>query len=194
MNPNCYAPVTASKNCNIPVNFDPNGCSPSVRIRRNWIAQRQWVAQRHWIAENKTLIGLLMLLLVFGSRSFAQDKEEKAVTDVVESLRKTMVDPDKAILDQLIADDLSYGHSSGVVQTKAEFMDALTSGKSDFVSIELSQQTVKVVGNTALVRHILSGTTNDGGKPGTVKLSILLVWQKQKGQWRLLARQAVKIL
>jgi ketosteroid isomerase-like protein len=136
---------------------------------------------------------LLMPFLATGSRSFAQDKEEKEVSAAVESLRKTMVDPDKAALDKLVADDLSYGHSSGAVQTKAEFIDALTSGKSDFVSIELSQQTVKVVGNTALVRHVLSGTTNDGGKPGTVKLSVLLVWQKQKGEWRLLARQAVKV-
>ena len=136
---------------------------------------------------------LMTMSLAIGTRSSAQEKEEKEVSAAVESLRKTMVDPDKAALDKLIADDLSYGHSSGVVQTKAEFIEALTSGKSDFVSIDLSQQTVKVVGNTALVRHVLTGTTNDGGKPGTVKLSILLVWQKQQGEWKLLARQAVKI-
>jgi ketosteroid isomerase-like protein len=135
----------------------------------------------------------LLLLPAFGYRSFAQDKEEKAVSDAVETLRKTMVDPDKAILERLVADDLSYGHSSGVVQSKTEFIEALTGGKSDFVSIDLSQQTVKVVGNTALVRHVLSAATNDGGKPGTAKLSILLVWQKQKGEWKLLARQAVKV-
>ncbi|HEY4336583.1 MAG TPA: nuclear transport factor 2 family protein, partial [Puia sp.] len=64
---------------------------------------------------------------------------------------------------------------------------------SDFVTVDLSNQTVKVVGNTAWVRHTLTATTNDGGKPGNAHLSVLLVWVKQKGQWRLLARQAVKI-
>ena len=142
---------------------------------------------------NRTIICLLALLPLFASRSFAQDKEENAVAAAVETLRKAMIDPDKAILEKLTMDELSYGHSSGVVQTRQEFIEALTSGKSDFVTIELSQQTVKVIGKTALVRHILAGTTNDGGKPGTVKLSVLLVWQEVKGEWKLLARQAVKV-
>jgi len=88
---------------------------------------------------------------------------------------------------------LSYGHSSGVVQNQPEFIEALTSGKSDFVTIDLTEQSINVVDRTAIVRHILSATTNDGGKPGQAKISILLVWQKDKGEWRLLARQAVKV-
>jgi ketosteroid isomerase-like protein len=123
----------------------------------------------------------------------AQSKEETAVAAAVESLRKAMIDPSKATLDKLTFDELSYGHSSGKVQDKAAFMEALTSGASDFVSIDLTEQTIKVVGNTAIVRHILSANTNDGGKPGTVKLGILTIWQKQHGEWKLLARQAVKI-
>ena len=136
----------------------------------------------------------MMLVPLVSRQAIAQTKDETAVTQAVESLRKAMIDPDKSTLDKLAANELSYGHSSGVIQDKAEFMEAIISGKSDFVSIELSEQTVKVVGNTALVRHHFTAATNDGGKPGTVKLAILLVWQKQKGEWRLLARQAVKIL
>jgi ketosteroid isomerase-like protein len=104
-----------------------------------------------------------------------------------------MVDPDKDVLDKLTAEDLSYGHSSGLIQTKEEFIDALTSGKSDFVNIDLTQQTVKIVGNNAIVRHIFSAVTNDGGRAGTTKLSVLMVWQEQNGKWKLLARQATKV-
>ncbi len=134
-----------------------------------------------------------MLVPLFSGQAIAQTKDEAAVTQSVESLRKAMIDPDKSTLDKLAADDLSYGHSTGMIQDKAAFEEALISGKSDFVSIELTEQTVKVVGKTAIVRHHFSAATNDGGKPGTVKLAILLVWQKQKGEWKLLARQAVKI-
>ena len=130
---------------------------------------------------------------LFGMKAKAQSKDETAVASAVESLRKAMIDPDKATLDKLTCDELSYGHSSGKVQDKAAFIDALTSGASDFVSIDLAEQTIKVVGNTAIVRHTLSANTNDGGKPGTVKLGILTIWQKQHGEWKLLARQAVKI-
>jgi ketosteroid isomerase-like protein len=134
-----------------------------------------------------------MLFAAFATAVFAQSKDEQAVTAAVESLRKAMIDPDKATLDALVTDDLTYGHSSGVIQDKAAFEEALLNKSSDFVTIDLSQQTIKVAGNTAWVRHILSATTNDGGKPGSTKLSVLLVWIKQKGTWKLLARQAVKV-
>jgi len=69
----------------------------------------------------------------------------------------------------------------------------LVSGASDFVTIDLTEQTIKITGNAAVVRHVLNATTNDGGKPGVVKIAVLLVWIKQNKEWKLLARQAVKI-
>ena len=134
-----------------------------------------------------------LLITLFGTATQAQSKDSTAVAAAVESLRKLMVDPGKAGLEKITSDALSYGHSSGKVQTKAEFIEALTSAASDFVSIELTEQTIKLSGNTAIVRHNLSASTNDGGKPGTVKLHILTIWQKLNGQWKLLARQAVKL-
>jgi Domain of unknown function (DUF4440) len=133
------------------------------------------------------------LLVLTTAPVFAQSKDEQAVAASVESLRKALIDPDKTTLDALVADELTYGHSNGNIQDKAAFEEALLNKSSDFVTIDLTQQTIKVVGNTAWVRHIFSATTNDGGKPGTTHLSVLLVWLKQKGQWRLFARQAVKV-
>lgn len=129
-----------------------------------------------------------------GGMPVEQGKDEKAVSAAVEALRKAMVDPDKAALEKLTMPQLSYGHSNGMVQNQTVFIEALTSKQSDFVNINLSEQSITVVDRTAIVRHILSADTNDGGKPGHVNLSILLIWQKQKGEWRLLARQAVKVV
>lgn len=123
----------------------------------------------------------------------AQSKDEIAVANAVEALKKAMIEGKKESLENIAADDLSYGHSAGKVEDKAEFVRAIVSNESDFVTIDLTDQTIKIVGNNAIVRHKLSATTNNNGQPGTVKLAVLLVWQKQKGQWKLLARQAVKI-
>lgn len=140
----------------------------------------------------KRFIYLIVLTGVMNV-AMAQNKEEAAVTAAVENLRKAMVDGDKAGLQNITADQLSYGHSSGKVEDKTTFVDNIVTGKSDFVTIDLTNQTIAVSGDAAIVRHTLSATTNDGGKPGSVKLNILLIWQKQKGQWKLLARQAVKV-
>jgi hypothetical protein len=93
----------------------------------------------------------------------------------------------------MTAENLTYGHSSGLIEDKAAFVEALVSGKSDFVAINLSEQTIKVTGNTATVRHKLSGDALNSGAPSKLNLSVLLVWVKINGDWKLLARQAVKI-
>jgi ketosteroid isomerase-like protein len=141
----------------------------------------------------KRILCFLLPVMLLNMAAFAQSKDEAAVTAAVETLRKAMVDGDKTALENIAAPELSYGHSGGKIEDKATFVNAIASGASDFVTIDLTDQTVKIAGNTAIVRHTLSATTNDGGKPGAVKLYILLIWQKQKGDWKLLARQAVKV-
>jgi Domain of unknown function (DUF4440) len=133
------------------------------------------------------------LLILLGFQVFAQGKVEEKVASRVEQLRKAMIDPEQKTLEGLVMPLLSYGHSGGALDDKTTFVDKLVSGKSDFVSIDFAEQTISVSGKVAIVRHILTGTTNDNNTPGQVKLRILLIWQKDKGDWKLLARQAVKI-
>lgn len=137
--------------------------------------------------------GLVALLLLCGSSLKAQSRAEKAVAEAVENLRRAMVDADSAALDRLLLEELSYGHSLGKVEGKASLIGSLTSGSSDFVSIDLSEQTVVVRKKTAVVRHTLQAQTSDAGRPGAVKIAVLLVWQKDRGAWKLLARQAVRL-
>ena len=137
----------------------------------------------------------LLVLSVFFiglQHSTAQSKKEIEVTTAVEQLRKAMVDADSSKLAASVSDNLSYGHSSGHVEGKAEFIRKIMSGQSDFVTIDLVNQVVSVSDKTAIVRHDLNAKTNDNGKPNEVHLHILLVWQKQNGTWQLMARQAVK--
>ncbi|MBL0358180.1 MAG: nuclear transport factor 2 family protein [Chitinophagaceae bacterium] len=136
---------------------------------------------------------LLILFFVFGiAATFAQSAKQLAVEKSTAQLKNAMIDADSAALARLTAAELSYGHSSGHTDTRQEFINKIVSGKSDFVTIEFTEQTITVVNNTAIVRHKLNATTNDNGKPGEVHLHVLLVWQKQHGSWKLLARQAVK--
>lgn len=123
----------------------------------------------------------------------AQTKQQTAVANAVEQLRKAMIDADSVMLDKLTSPQLSYGHSGGAIDSKTVFVQKIVSGKSDFVTIEFPGQTISVSKNTAIVRHKLNAVTNDGGKPGEVHLAVMLVWQKLHGQWKLLARQAVKV-
>ena len=119
--------------------------------------------------------------------------ETSRVAAAVEKLRQAMVSGERSALEKITAPDLSYGHSGGKTENREEFIAQLVSGRSDFTDIVLTDQRIAVTGNTAVVRHTLSAQTNDAGKgPGNVHLSIMLVWVKSNGEWKLLARQAVK--
>jgi len=137
---------------------------------------------------------LLGLFSLISFSSIAQSKEHKAVAAAVEKLREAMINGDREALENIATDSLSYGHSGGKVETKTDFVENIANGKSDFVTIVLSEQTISISHKIAVVRHRLDATTNDGGKPAVVKLKILLVWVKEKGEWKLLARQAVKLV
>ena len=139
----------------------------------------------------KTIV--MFVLILSGFSISAQTKDEKAVAAAVEQLRKAMVDADSAMLDILTLSKLSYGHSSGKIQDKETFINSIITGKSVFVTLELPDQTISISKNVAIVRHKFNAVTNDSGKPGEVHLAIILIWQKLHGDWKLLARQAVKV-
>lgn len=135
---------------------------------------------------------MVIAVLFFGYNSFAQMNTK--LVEAAEKLRVTMIDPTKSALEKLLVDSLTYGHSSGKIDTKQTFVESLISGNSDFVSIDISNQTFQVFKNTGIIRHNLSAVTNDGGKPGTVKLHVLTVWVKKGSRWLLASRQALKIV
>lgn len=143
---------------------------------------------------SKAVSLLAVCTIVVPGLSVSQPSKVQEVEQAVQALTQAMIDADGPALRKLTADALSYGHSSGKIETKSEFVETLVTGISVFEDIQLESQTVEVVNNTAIVRHIFSAKTNDKGKgPGTVKLGILLVWVKDGTQWVLLARQAVKV-
>lgn len=137
---------------------------------------------------------LLWVLLAFGLLAHSQTKQEKAVGAAVEVFKKAVVEANKSLLEGITANELVYGHSSGKVQNKEEFIAEVISGQPlDYVSIETTDQTIRVSGKTAIVRHIFSAETLANGTPGKLKIGNMMVWQKQKGKWKLLARQAYKL-
>lgn len=137
----------------------------------------------------------LAALAAFGSTTtiaFAQSRDQNAVKAAVEDLRRAMLAADKAKLTALTATQLSYGHSSGKIETQAEFIGVVASKKTTYKSIDLSDITVSAAGANAIVRHKWKSVSVADGKESVSELGVLQVWTKATGTWRLLARQAFK--
>ncbi|MBX9699587.1 MAG: nuclear transport factor 2 family protein, partial [Acetobacteraceae bacterium] len=138
--------------------------------------------------------GLAALLAAMPLAARAQPAEQAAVAGAVERLTKAMVARDKAALEALSAPQLSYGHSAGRIENRQQFIDNVVGGASQFRFINLSEQTIEVSGNDAIVRHLfVAETQNREGQVTPVRIGVLQVWQKQGADWKLFARQAFRL-
>ncbi|MBV9836165.1 MAG: nuclear transport factor 2 family protein [Alphaproteobacteria bacterium] len=132
------------------------------------------------------------LVAVAGSAA-AAGADSAAVSKATEAFRQAMLKPDKATFEALCDDALTYGHSSGKVETKAEFIAASTNGKSSWKTLEFEKPVAWGEGGMGHSRFLLTGQTLSEGKTTDIKIGVLMVWVNRGGNWRLLARQAVKV-
>ena len=149
------------------------------------------ITRRHLAAAGALALGASSLLQ--SGSSAAASADEAAVDKAVEALRKALIEKDKTRLEQLTAAQLSYGHSSGKVQTKAEFVDGVMTSKAVVKSIAFPELSITMAGDAAIARHLFEAELETDGKTNNVKIGALQVWQKQGGNWKLLARQGFKL-
>jgi ketosteroid isomerase-like protein len=131
--------------------------------------------------------------LLHSAPTQAEAADETALNQAVEALRKASLVPDKAKLEQLFSDQMSYGHSGGKVENKAEVINGMVNRKSVVKSLDFPELKIAVVGNSAVARHLYVSESEMEGKPTSTKIGVLQVWQKQDGNWKLLARQGYKL-
>ena len=124
----------------------------------------------------------------------AQNRDEQAVEEAVITLHRAMIDANRPLLGELTSDRLSYGHSSWLIEDKDAFIAAIVDGRSRFTSIDATDQSITISNDVAIVRHKISGDTNNKGQaPGHLNLGVLQIWHKDNGKWLLLARQATRL-
>ena len=149
------------------------------------------ITRRNLAAAGVLAIGAASLLQ--SGTAMADSADVTAVDKAVEALRKALLEADKSQLEKLTAEQLSYGHSSGRVESKAQFINGVMTRKAIYKSITFPEVTVAVVGDASIVRHLYESESETEGKPSSVKIGALQVWQKQDGTWKLLARQGFKL-
>jgi Domain of unknown function (DUF4440) len=126
-------------------------------------------------------------------RAFALSGDEAAVTKNLEAHRAALMAGDAKALDALSAPELSYSHSDGHIEDKTTMVKNATNGKVKWLSLAYENPTVRIVGDTAISRFNFVGQNQSGDKTNDIKLGILMVWQKQHGQWKVLARCSTKL-
>jgi hypothetical protein len=96
--------------------------------------------------------------------AMAATNDEEAVKQAVDGLRTAILKQDKAKLETLTAEQLSYSHSNARIEDKAKFIDGVMTRKAVVKSIDFPELTVAVAGNNAIVRHLWVSESELDGK------------------------------
>jgi hypothetical protein len=141
----------------------------------------------------KSLFSFIFLVcFVFG---FSQNysKKEKALLSQILKLDSLMQNNNSKILE-LFSDDVSFGHSNGWVQNYQDFKTDFESGKVKYQSVKQTElKEFKIKNKFASVRRIIAVKGLYKNEIFEMKLSVLELWIKQKGIWKLWSRQSAKI-
>ena len=122
----------------------------------------------------------------------AESADEAAVQKAIDNLVKALVAADKAALEAVVSDQLSFGHSSARTETKAEFVRNILAKKPIYKSVTIEDPKISVAGNNAVARYTAAVEAEAGGKEISLKLAVMTVWVKDGGTWKLLAHQSFK--
>src|SRR5580693_4914135 len=140
----------------------------------------------------KIRLCLLIVCLLSFRNTNAQSLNSEVEMSIT-NLNAAMISKDKSILEKLTAEELSFGHSTGVVENKSEFVQNILSGPTTFSRIDISNQHINPAGDIAIVRNISTISGISKGQPLDLKIGVLMIWKKEGGIWKLLARQGFKL-
>jgi hypothetical protein len=113
--------------------------------------------------------------------------DEKAVLAAEDRRYQAMLDGDLETLDALCADELSYTHSNGVRDTKAEYFAKLREGYYVYHRIDHPVERVELAGDAAVVVGRMTADLTSGGVRKNIDCLAIAVWIRSGSDWRLLA-------
>jgi ketosteroid isomerase-like protein len=136
------------------------------------------------------IIPILLSAIVLSAASVGSNADKQDVMTAMDAYRNAMTHNDGAALSRLLADDLTYVHSDGLLETKADVIKSVVSGKAAVDKIEFLPDTdVRIHGKVAYV----AGKEDLWHPKSTIHMHVLHVWEKTPQGWQLVARQATKL-
>ena len=139
----------------------------------------------------KIFITILFLFPAFAG--FSQSVDELNLSKTLKEFHTALVNKNTVSINQQTDKALSYGHSNGWVETKADLLKNLQSGYLVYQLYKEDSLAITLNGNLASARFIADIAVQLNGNPGKFHLKVLEVWQKKGNRWVLFARQAVRV-
>jgi ketosteroid isomerase-like protein len=125
--------------------------------------------------------------------AWAAGDTEQVVLAAHEIRRAATLAGDVAALDSMMIDDLTFMHANAAVETKAEFLNALKSGRYKYQSLTDEERRVRVHGDTGIVSGTCRILVIASGKDIDIRVAFTELWIKEREAWRMALWQATQV-
>lgn len=138
---------------------------------------------------------ILLFSLLFLTVGLRADESRLAALEAADDARvAAMMQPTAEALGAIFSDELHYAHSSGALDTKASFIEALVSGKTKYLAMDsVERQFTFPAPGIALMSGRADIKVSSAKGEASLKLAYLAVWREEGGQWRFLAWQSCRL-
>ncbi len=104
-----------------------------------------------------------------------------------------MIGGDFAALEEVLADALSYCHSTGAVESKAQYLDALRSGRVRYLRMDRELARFHAWTDCAVMQGAVDVTAQVDGSPYRTRAAFTSTWVREDGSWKLAAWAATAL-
>ena len=137
---------------------------------------------------------IAMVLLTVAGLALGADRSADGVKEAEKAWAAATVAADERVLRSVLADDLTYTHSSGETDTKAAYISNLTDGTRKYHKLEHERMDVRLYGDTAVLSATLQvEVASKGGTPNQMHARVLHVWTWKDGRWQMVAHQSLRL-
>ncbi len=136
---------------------------------------------------------MLTLLLAFALQVPAPARDEAALLAAQDARFAAMVKGDASYLEAALDPSLTYHHSSGSAQTRAEFMGSIRAGVLKYKALDVIERKVRRVGPIAIITGIFRLQATNNREIIDSKARFTDVYENKDGRWVQLAWQNTRI-
>lgn len=137
---------------------------------------------------------IFLAQLMLAAIAFADDAAMKQSALEFQSARfKAMIEEDIESLEDYLADDLTYTHTTGRTESKSDFLSTIESREIDYISVVPRNVEVRIYGDLAVMTGLaeIHGALRD--KEVSFTMRFLDVSRRADDSWQLVAWQSVRI-
>ena len=147
----------------------------------------------HWLSLAIICTTFFVLPSAATPEKTKQSRVEQEILQLEKARIEALVRNDRAALERILADDLTYTHSSGETETKAEFLARLASGNLKYLSMEHEDVRARTYGNVAVLTGRSKVRVLLAGQERNFQIRFINAYAKRSEGWQMVAWQSTRI-